>query len=51
VKAVERVGLKYRVGEVSAQEAGHVDDLVQIVITAAGALSKLDTKALARPTV
>jgi len=51
VKAVERVGVKYRVGEVSAQEAGHVDDLVRIVMSAAGALSKLDTKGLARATV
>jgi len=51
VKAVERVGVKYRVGEVSAQEAGHVDDLVRIVMSAARALSKLDTKGLARATV
>jgi hypothetical protein len=47
VRAVERVGVKYRVGEVSAQEAGHVDDMVWIVMTAYAALSKLDSKALA----
>lgn len=51
VKAAERVGVKYRVGEVSAQEVGHVDDLVRIVMSAARALSKLDTKGLARATV
>jgi hypothetical protein len=47
VKAVERIGLKYRVGEASAQEAGHVDDLVRTVMIAAGAPSKLDTETLA----
>jgi len=50
VKAVERVGLKYRVGEASAEEAGYVDDLVRTVMIAAGALSKLDTKAVAGAT-
>jgi hypothetical protein len=44
--AVERVGAKYRLGDVCAKEAGHVDGMTNVVVTAATKLSKLDTRPL-----
>jgi hypothetical protein len=46
VGAVERIGAKYRLGDVCAKEAGHVDGMTNVVVTAATKLSKLDTRPL-----
>jgi hypothetical protein len=46
VGAVERVGVKYRLGDVCAKEANHVDGMVNIVVNAAANLSKVDTRPL-----
>jgi hypothetical protein len=46
VGAVERVGVKYRLGDVCAKEAKHVDGMVNIVVNAAAKLSKVDTRPL-----
>jgi hypothetical protein len=45
-RQVERIGVKYRLGDVCAKEAGHVDGMVNIVVNAAAKLSKVDTRPL-----
>jgi hypothetical protein len=44
VGAVERVGAKYRLGDICAREAEHVPGMINIVVNAAAKLSKLDTR-------
>jgi hypothetical protein len=44
VGAVERVGTKYRVGDICAREAEHVPGMANIVVNAAAKLSKVDTE-------
>ena len=44
VGAVERVGAKYRLGDICAREAGHVPGMINIVVNAAAKLSKLDKR-------
>jgi hypothetical protein len=44
VGAVQRVGAKYRLGDICAREAGHVSGMINIVVNAAAKLSKLDTR-------